>query len=65
MTTNEWPKRTKIYVCSDKDQNWEVGERLGLTEDAIRKNFKYTLMEIAVEIEVNKDGTYKIIGASE
>lgn len=60
-----WPKRHTHYAHVDKDTNWEVGEGLGLSEEAIKTNFKYCCSEIGVIIDVYEDGTYKIIGVAD
>ena len=48
---SEWPKRTTMYLHSDKESNWDKGKDIGLSEDAIGQNFKYCLYEIEVVIE--------------
>ena len=59
-----WPKRTQMYLHSNKEYAWEVGEELGLSDEALG-DFRYALYEVTFEIEVNKDGTYKILNVSE
>jgi hypothetical protein len=53
--------KTTIYVHGDEESNWEKGEQLGLSEDAIKENFKYALYEVGFVLDVNEDGTYKIL----
>jgi len=57
-----FPYKTVIYLHSNKDSMWEKGLQIGLSEDAISCNFAYCLCEIGIEIEVNEDGSYKILG---
>jgi hypothetical protein len=58
---DDFPKRVKMYLHGDKDSNWRTGHDIGLSEEAIRQEFKYALYEVEVEIEVNRDGTYKMV----
>lgn len=60
-----WPKKVKMYIHGDKEYNWGLGEELGLSESAIKENFKYALYELTVEVSVNEDGTYEILGVEE
>lgn len=62
---SEWPKRVKCYLHGDKDTNWEIGEENGLSEEAIRENFRLAFYEVTVEIDLNEDGTYKIVSFKE
>lgn len=57
-----WPKRITMHVHGDKDQNWDIGENLGLSEATIKTKFKYCLLEVGIEIDVYQNGEYKIIG---
>lgn len=59
-----WPKRTRMYLHSDKESNWEIGEELGLSEEAIRENFRYCLYELEVVIDVYEDGTWEVVEAN-
>ena len=53
-------KKVKVFIHSNKDEMYETGKKLGLTGQALAK-FKYALMEIPVDIEVNPlDGSYVI-----
>ena len=58
----QFPKETTIYLHSDMDSMWELGEELGLAKDAIRENFRGVCYEVGINVTVNKDGTAKIIG---
>ncbi len=58
---DEWPKTVKMYLHGDKDSNWQIGEDIGLSEEAIRENFKYALYEVELDVEVHKDGNIKVI----
>lgn len=61
---SEWPKRAIAYLHGDKETMWEKGEKLGLTGEAIML-FRHALCEVTVEIDVNEDGTYKIVSVKE
>lgn len=53
--------RTKYYLHSDKDTNYEIGEKLGLKDRAL-DNFLYAFYEVCFEIEVDTDtGQYTIL----
>lgn len=60
--TDSFPKRTTVYLHSNKDSMWDKGRELGLSDKAISDNFSSCLYEVAFDIEVYEDGTYKIIG---
>ena len=55
-----WPRKTTMYLSSSKDYCAEVGAELGLSEEAMQ-TFVYALYEVKFEMEVNEDGTYKIL----
>lgn len=56
--------RTKMYLHGEKESNYELGEKLGLSEEAI-KNFAYALYEVEFEVEVDtKTGDYTIIAVN-
>jgi hypothetical protein len=57
MTMEKWPRTTTIYLHSDKESNWELGEELGLSNDAISDEFRSCCYEIEIEVEVHEDGT--------
>jgi len=62
---DSWPRRVQMGLLSSKDSNWDLlseGELDGMTEDA-QRTFSYTLYEVLFEVEVNKDGTSKILRA--
>jgi hypothetical protein len=52
--------RTKIYLHGNKESNYSEGEKLGLTGEALRM-FTFACYEVAIEIEVNPDGTYEML----
>lgn len=55
-------KVIKYYLHGDKDTNWELGERIGLTEEAIRNHFRGACYEVEVDLEVDMlTGESKII----
>ena len=56
--------KTKMYLHSDKDSNYETGGELKLKGEALR-NFAYALYEVEFELEVDtKTGEYKILNTS-
>jgi len=48
------------HLHSDKESNLDTAESLGLDEKA-QNEFMYALYEVEFDLEVNKDGTYKIL----
>lgn len=56
-----WPRCATIYLHGSKESNYENGEGLGLNEEALR-NFVYACYEVGIDIEVNEDGTSRIVG---
>ena len=59
----KFPKQTTVYLHSGKEEMIGIGKKLGLSEEAVEK-FMYCCYEVEVEIEVNADGTYKILKVS-
>jgi hypothetical protein len=57
----KWPKFTAAYLHGDKVTMWDLGRALGLSEEAC-KEFSYACYEVKVKIEVQENGTSKIIG---
>ena len=56
----------KLYLHSDKDSNWEDGQRMGLDDEAIADQFKYALYEVEFEVAVDMDtGEYQIISVTD
>lgn len=60
VTVADWPKTITAYAHGDKDGMWDIGEKLGLTGEALSL-FRHALCEIKCTMSVNADGTYKII----
>lgn len=56
-----WPKKTSIYLHSDKDSNWETGQELGLSDEAISEQFKYAVSELEVHLDVFENGEYDVV----
>lgn len=56
-----WPRRVTTYLHSSKESNYEDGEGLGLTDNALQK-FAYACCEVAIELEVWPDGRSCIVG---
>lgn len=52
--------KVKVYVHSSKDSMWDKGVSLGLESEALRL-FSYALCEVEFVLDVNADGTYKIV----
>jgi len=55
----DWPKRTTLYVHRSKERNYDQGQELGLTGEALEK-FLYTFCEVGIDVEVHKDGKVTI-----
>ena len=53
--------KVKFYLHTNKDQNWQLGEELGLKEEALRM-FRYALYEVEIDAEVDED-TGRVISA--
>ena len=62
---NRFPIKTSVYLHSSKECMYDKGEELGLSKEAISDNFSYCCYEVKVNIEVNEDGTYKILSVEE
>ena len=58
--TKPWPKVETVYLHSNKESMRDLGERIGLSEKDVQK-FKFLFSEVTIKIEVNEDGTYKIL----
>lgn len=55
-------KITKLFVHGCKETNYEVGQELGLSDEAL-KTFAYAAYEVELQVEVNLDtGENEIIG---
>lgn len=61
---SDFPKRHLVHLHSDRDRMYEIGERIGLSGEALSL-FRHALCEITVIIDVNEDGTYKLIHVEE
>jgi hypothetical protein len=59
-TKGRFPKRTKLYLHSDKDNNYGKPELFGLSDEASRC-FAYALCEVIFDVEVDEDGTCRIL----
>ena len=46
--------KTTVYLHGSKDTMWELGEKLGLSEEAVQK-FKWACCEVKIELEVNPE----------
>lgn len=57
-------KIIKMYLHSDKESNFELGEEIGLSEKAIQEQFKYALYEVEFDVEVDMEtGETKVLSA--
>lgn len=45
--------KTKMFLHSDKDTNRDMGEKLGLSDEALGR-FIYACYEVEVDLEVNE-----------
>lgn len=55
-----WPKKVTVYVHSSKEAMWELGESIGLSEEALGL-FKYACCEVALSVEVQENGKARIL----
>lgn len=54
-----------MYLHSDKDNNYDKGEELGLSDKAMQ-NFKYALYEVECDVELDTvTGKTRILAARE
>jgi len=60
----KFPIKAVVYLHSSKESMYDIGEGLGLPEEALSK-FMYCCYEVKINIEVNEDGTYKILNCGE
>lgn len=44
----------KMYTHGDKDSNYDIGEDLGMDDDALQR-FKYNLYEVEFLVEIDTD----------
>lgn len=56
-----WPKRINYYLHGGKEENWQIGKELSLSEDTILNQFRFTGYEVSFELEVNEDGTNTVL----
>lgn len=61
LQSDQWPKQVSVYLHGDKESNWDTAQKIGLSEEAFTEKFKYALYEVEFNLEVNEDGTYKIL----
>jgi len=59
-STRSWPKIEKVYLHSNREAMRDLGTRIGLTEAGVM-DFKFALYEVAVTLEINEDGSYKVL----
>jgi len=56
----EWPKEVKSYLHGSKEYGCQLGEEIGLSEEAIEENFKWLHYEVELTLLVYEDGNYII-----
>lgn len=61
---SNFPKRHLVHLSADRERMYEIGERLGLSGEALSL-FRHALCEVVVIIDVNEDGTYKLMHVEE
>lgn len=64
MSDSEWPKITIAYLHSNKEDMYDLGVELGLSEEALDE-FKYALCEVRLHIAVKEDGSHVTFGWGE
>lgn len=57
---NRGPKFLNYYLHASKEDNWDEGKSLKLSEEAL-KEFEYTGYEVHFYLQVNEDGTNKVL----
>ena len=68
-----WPRRTTVYLTSDKETMFERAQEIGLATDVEGVSwgdtpagkFRYALYEVTFELEVSEDGSYSIMSATD
>lgn len=58
--SSEWPKMIAEYLFPTSTDCRELGEEIGLTGEAL-KRFSVNLATTEVVMEVNEDGSYRIL----
>jgi hypothetical protein len=51
-----WPKKAKLYLHADSENNHEIAEEIGLSEKAT-ETFHYACYEVEMDVLINQDGT--------
>lgn len=60
LESKTWPKRAAIFVHSDKEALWALGEKLGLQGEALML-FRHAFAELAIPVMVAEDGTVTML----
>jgi hypothetical protein len=50
----------EVYLHSSKDHMWDIGERIGLTGDALMM-FRHACTEVRLELDVDENGNAEIV----
>lgn len=62
MKEEDWPKVVKDYLHGDKESAWELCEdEFDIDDPDFVNNYRSWAYEVEFDIEVQKDGTAKII----
>jgi len=56
-----FPRQVQVTLQSNKEVMWTLGAEMGLEEEACRM-FRYAACEVVLEMEVQRDGTARIVG---
>lgn len=67
-----WPRRATVYLRSSKESMFEAAQDVGLDagdeeswSDSPAGKFRYALYEVRFELEVEEDGTYRIVSVTD
>ena len=50
VKTHQWPKKTMDYLHGNKESNWNLAKKIGLSEEAFDKIFRGILYEISIDL---------------
>lgn len=53
---DRWPKTVKYYLHGSKEGNRDIGEEIGLSDEAIREVFRGCCYEVELTLLVDEDG---------
>lgn len=55
-----WPKRARLYMYSRRESVFRLGRQLRLSPSAC-EDLAWNAYEVALEVEIQEDGTYTIL----